>query len=210
MRSSLLVLIVVVVAAGAFFWLRRGDAPPPPAPPVVERVEPPGALGEIRTPPNPSEGAVPSTQIPPARVAAPAQLVARPASEWQGMLIDLSVRPYCEKSDQCGMARACRGNACINCVADGDCAGGEVCVLDQCVVQSLAACRRAADCKSGELCVLSEYSADPRGNTGMRAFCQSSRGGRPPTEPQLRQGEYQAPPVRIDELTDQLHRDAAP
>jgi len=108
----------------------------------------------------------------------------RPAREWQGMLVDVSQRQYCEASSYCGLALACLDDRkCGPCQRDDQCASGEACVLDHCVASASAACRTRADCAPDELCVLSGLSGgDPRGNTGMRAFCRPSSGGRPQDE----------------------------
>jgi hypothetical protein len=108
----------------------------------------------------------------------------RPAGEWQGMLVDLSQRQYCEASSYCGFALACLDDRkCGPCRRDDQCAGGEVCVLDHCVAAANASCRSRADCDGagpGAVCVLSGLSGgDPRGNTGMRSFCRAPSGGTP-------------------------------
>jgi hypothetical protein len=102
----------------------------------------------------------------------------RPAEEWQGMLVDLSVMPPCESSAGCGLARACVEGTCGPCVADSECAAGEGCVLDHCVRTELIECRRAAECAADALCILSGYTGGTaRGNEDMRAHCLSSSGG---------------------------------
>jgi hypothetical protein len=114
--------------------------------------------------------------------AAPRNVVAteyhpRPEGEWQGMRVNLALRATCERSEGCGLAMACREGLCGPCEADGECAGGEVCVLDHCVPRAQAACRSRSDCGEEELCVLSGYSSDARNNGGMRASCLAGRGG---------------------------------
>jgi hypothetical protein len=104
----------------------------------------------------------------------------RPEGEWQGMLVDLAIQPPCERSEQCGMARACVGGRCAPCTSDSDCAAAEVCVLDHCVLRIQANCRVRKDCRDEDaMCVLSGYTAAPRGNEKTRADCISSRGGTP-------------------------------
>jgi hypothetical protein len=101
----------------------------------------------------------------------------RDQGEWQGMLVDVSVRATCETSALCGLALACVKNLCSPCESDSDCALREVCVLDHCVRRDKVACRRRTDCGSAdEYCVLTGFSSDPRGNRDMRAVCQAAHG----------------------------------
>jgi hypothetical protein len=102
----------------------------------------------------------------------------RDPSEWQGMLVDMSVRASCEKSASCGLAAACIGGRCGPCESDSDCALREICVLDHCLMRDNVRCRRRRDCGSrDEYCLLTGFSSDPRGNGEMRAVCQSEHGG---------------------------------
>jgi hypothetical protein len=101
----------------------------------------------------------------------------RDPQEWQGMLINTDATPPCEASATCGLARACKGGRCVACGTDGDCAAGEVCVLDHCVVHALAGCRGRTDCAAGSLCILSGYSSEARGNEGMRSLCLDPASG---------------------------------
>jgi hypothetical protein len=130
------------------------------------------------------------------------QLLGRPASEWQGMLVDLAVMPPCEIDEQCGLARACRDGQCGPCEADADCAADEGCVLDHCVKATRIECRRSADCPDG-LCILTGYSDDPRGNRDMTARCNPSSGGQPVVELAEPPGRP-APPPAVD--ADDLRR----
>jgi hypothetical protein len=93
------------------------------------------------------------------------------------MLVNVDAFPPCESSAGCGLGRACRQGKCEACVQDNDCAQGEACVLDHCVVRALAACRGRADCAAGQLCVLSGYSNQARGNEDMRAYCLDPASG---------------------------------
>jgi hypothetical protein len=78
----------------------------------------------------------------------------------------------CEASERCGLATACVTGRCGACRLDAECASGEACALEHCVLATRVACRGRADCSEGELCVLSGISADARGNSDMRAYCQ--------------------------------------
>jgi len=140
----------------------------------------------------------------------------RPDSEWQGMLVDTANQAICEESSACGLGMACNENRCGPCSADSDCGTGESCVLDHCVPNHNVTCHRTSECVEGELCVLSGYSADPRGNESMQAFCQPSVGGTEPTPEEVVEptaddpGPY-APPraVSVDLLRDILSQHGA-
>jgi len=110
----------------------------------------------------------------------------RAEGEWQGMLVDVAVRPPCESTQSCQLSLACVEGTCGPCQVDSDCAGGESCVLDHCLLQNRAACTRARDCQEGELCmILSEGSdalRDIRGNLFLSSSCTSD--GRVPVRPQ--------------------------
>lgn len=173
LRRVALVGLVGVLAAGG--WL-AGTAIRPDSPEAGQPAPRAAALPKTPRP------ALPSLAPAGASSAAADVLHPRPAHEWQGMLVDLSQRQYCEASSYCGFALACLGDQqCGPCQRDDQCAGGEVCVLDHCVAAASAGCRTRADCTGdgdGALCVLSGLSGgDPRGNTGMRSYCRSSSGG---------------------------------
>jgi len=111
----------------------------------------------------------------------------RPPGEWQGMLVNLAIHPECTSSSGCGLARACREGRCWHCLADGDCAPGEVCVLDLCLRSENVTCKRRSDCPEGQLCALSGFSPDPRNNGLTRSFCSGSAAPR--------KQEWKPPPV---------------
>ncbi len=120
-----------------------------------------------------STGDVEARALPRARAKGlgPKQdLRARPADEWQGMLVDVSVQQECFRSAVCGFALACIDGKCGPCSRDSECEAGEVCVLDHCVLRQLAACRTRKDC-GDSLCLLTGLSADPRNNGDMRSLC---------------------------------------
>jgi hypothetical protein len=99
----------------------------------------------------------------------------RPASEWQGMLVDLASTPPCQTSADCGLARACVDGRCTACTSDSDCAPQEACVLDHCVRATLTQCRKASDCGTRGPCMLSGYTPDLRGNAGLQSFCVADK-----------------------------------
>src|SRR5512132_3581758 len=102
----------------------------------------------------------------------------RPATEWQGMRVDVSHQASCERTELCGLAMVCHNGHCGPCEKDSECAPAEGCVLDHCVPVSNIECRLRADCESPtKICVLSGYSHDPRGNAEMRAYCLDKLGG---------------------------------
>ncbi len=102
----------------------------------------------------------------------------RDPDEWQGMRVLRDERQaFCAGSSTCGMAMACLSDGCGPCRNDGDCAEGERCAVQHCVLAALAECTSRHDCAAGELCVLSGYTAAPRGNENMRSMCLSGEGG---------------------------------
>ena len=105
----------------------------------------------------------------------------RPENEWQGMRVRVERQSICDGDASCSLALACKGGLCGPCLADADCAEGEVCVLDHCVLKANARCRSYTDCDEGSLCLLSGYSVGYRGNEDMRAYCLSPNGGTPQT-----------------------------
>jgi hypothetical protein len=143
-------------------------------------------------------------------VLPPPNYHSRPESEWQGMLIDTSLQSVCDGKSSCGLAMACNNNRCGACSVDSDCASGEACVLDHCVIKKNTSCRTASDCGQNEYCVLSGYSADPRGNGSTLAYCQPQVSGSQPTpETTDLVGDDSVPPVferpvSIDQLQEIL------
>jgi hypothetical protein len=120
----------------------------------------------------------------------------RSPDEWQGLQVDTSDPQFCVDSRGCGLALSCRGSACGPCQRDGDCAAGEVCVLDHCLLPALVTCRSRKDCPGEALCFLSDYSPGLRGNASMRSRCVGDEptnarsepaGTSEPTDPALRQ-----------------------
>jgi hypothetical protein len=155
-------------------------------------------------PENASEGA--SSDAPGAPVYHP-----RDKSEWQGMLVNMSMRALCKGARSCGLAAACMDGRCGPCATDGQCGDGERCVLDHCVLAPNVHCRSHRDCFGTDaLCVLSGYSSDPRGNADMRADCLVPRGGKAlPDDLQLSVGiPAPAPEVNAGELMDSVRRAA--
>jgi hypothetical protein len=98
----------------------------------------------------------------------------RDPADWQGMRIDVNMLAYCDTTEHCGMARACIGGRCNPCTKDTECAAGEACVLDHCVIASNMKCRTHRDCNPGVLCALTGYTPDGgRNNSKMEALCES-------------------------------------
>lgn len=135
----------------------------------------------------------------------------RPESEWQGMLVDTSLQSICEGKNSCGLAMACMDNRCGACSVDADCATGENCVLNHCVIKKNTSCRTASDCDTNEYCVLSGYSSDPRGNKTTLAYCQPITSGSQPTQEQtINAAAFEPGPavfnrsVSIDQLQETL------
>lgn len=109
-------------------------------------------------------------------------LYPRDPAEWQGMRVNMCLRALCETSAGCGLAAACLPDGmCGPCARDADCAAGESCVLDYCVLSENVGCRSRADC-GGEHCLLSGLCGSPRNNEAMFAYCASDE--RPPRCPE--------------------------
>jgi hypothetical protein len=209
-RVAPVALVGVLAVAGWLTGRSTRDRPRAGGPPALH-----GAA--LAAAPRPE---LPSLAPAGAAVAAADLLHPRPAHEWQGMRVDLSQRQYCEASSYCGLALACLDDRqCGPCQRDDQCAGGEVCVLDHCVVAAHAGCRSRAECAgAGEdaVCVLSGLSGgEPRGNGEMRSYCRSSSGGAPQDEsiPDARRAARLAeaaaqrpvaPPVNAAELRARL------
>ncbi len=186
-RLTVFAAIVIVVAVG---WL-VGRSARPTAPEAPSASTPPAPANHLAPPPVAGEPdlvaqdptVAPSEDINPLAVGPEDQLHPRPADEWQGMLVDMSMRQLCETSAQCGFALACLDDGqCGPCDSDSQCGAGEACVLDHCVPADNVACRGRADCAAeyGEdaLCVMNGLTGgEARGNSGMSAYCLAPRGG---------------------------------
>ncbi len=161
---------VVGCVCGFLFWVgSRREAETVPASPSVTTATRSGdsAAAAKETAPARGPAASPRSRETPPRLA----------TEWQGMKQDASITPPCYSSARCGLARACIDGVCVACLSDSECAEGEVCVLDNCLLGSQVECRKAADCDAGSMCVISGYSSDIRGNAETKAYCSSGRGG---------------------------------
>jgi hypothetical protein len=141
----------------------KPSAPAPEAAPPLQSVE------EV-------EADIPSGTSRAAATSGP-NWAARPAAEWQGMLINLDFTPPCADSADCGLARACLDHRCVPCEDDEHCGKGESCVLQHCLRSELVECRHASECGPASMCILSGYSEGPRGNESTRAHCMSNFSG---------------------------------
>jgi hypothetical protein len=126
-------------------------------------------------------------------VGPPIAYASRDPSEWQGMLVNTTFQARCDVSSRCGLAMACHTGHCGPCSNDSECAAGEMCSMQHCVIAPLAACRTRADCAAGELCMLTGYASDARGNASMRAYCS----GNPPAEARRQEDEQAALEVEL-------------
>lgn len=163
-----------------------------------------GAIGR----PSTAKPALPPQSITPlshARSAPAPKYHPRDLTEWQGMLVDLSLQANCELSTQCGLAMACHDGKCGPCTRDDQCGTGEGCVLDHCLLQSGIGCRSRRDCAPDELCVLSGYSDDARSNGELTAQCLAAKGGLDEPIVSPRKNLPGGPtPVRADEMMRDL------
>lgn len=104
----------------------------------------------------------------------------RDPAEWQGMrMLVGSHTQRCEQAQDCSMPKGCIDGRCLPCERDDQCAREEVCVLDHCLLEDLAACRSRSDCDSGEWCVMSGYSKGRRFNSDTRSYCARARTAQP-------------------------------
>ena len=178
-RAVLLSVGAFILAAGGIFWLMSKDSTnqknlPPVA--VSSKTAPRLSPQNVPQPPHrpaPPNGvktannAAVSTPIqdkyvlhsthPGRAEMPPPDYFPRPKSEWQGMKIDMTLRPFCDETAQCALGLVCREEHCLPCLKDDECLADEVCVLDHCVRHELAECTQKADCGEEELCVLTGY-----------------------------------------------------
>ncbi len=169
-------------------------------------------------PPSPEQalgdgGAYPSSEVRGSPgLGPPPRVIPRAAGEWQGMLVDVTFPQVCSRSSQCGLALACKSNGfCGACASDSDCAAGEKCVLDRCLLASNVSCRTHADCPEGNLCILSGFTPGGRANRDMRSYCNPSWGGTKQvvqsSNPDAANWDPAPPlPVSAEKLRDSLHR----
>ena len=122
-----------------------------------------------------------------ARVVTVDSFYARDPEEWQGGLVPNSPKDMaeCDSSERCGIALACIDGRCGACQVDANCATGERCVLDHCLLAANVGCVRRHDCRIEELCLLEDMdSPGPRGNLELRSKCWS-RKQLPPLQPAI-------------------------
>jgi hypothetical protein len=99
--------------------------------------------------------------------------------EWQGNPV-CGPYPPCDRPDGCGLARACIDEVCGACTQDSQCAPGEGCAFDHCLLRANIECRTRSECSSGAVCISSGYTGGTaRSNEDMRAYCLSANGGTP-------------------------------
>lgn len=201
--AGITLLALAVSFLVAYRWPNRPARPSP----HTGEVGRPSSTRVLRGGPALAGPAV-DTEAGAAHDAVPAGPVYHPRDEheWQGMLVDLSMRAVCEGAGSCGLAAACIDGQCGPCDADAQCGEGEVCVLDHCVLSRNVRCRSRHDCSGDDArCVLSGYSSDPRGNGDMRAECVTPRGGLAQTDaPPIEGIPAPPPPVNADELLDSV------
>lgn len=179
-RKSLVRIWVAAVAllgCGFFFGYARtrsADAVPTrlaDAPQLARGLEGPKSVPNFLVPPaSPPEVSRGTGK----GIAPPPRYHPRDPNEWQGQLINLDIHPECDTSSRCGLALACIKGLCGPCSEDAQCAQGEVCVLDQCLLSSNAKCRRRSDCPADEYCQLTGLSTDVRSNADMKALCSGA------------------------------------
>ena len=102
----------------------------------------------------------------------------RDLGEYQGRPIP-KLDIACEVASSCGRAAGCVGGLCAPCRKDSDCAPGEACAVDNCLLPDNVKCRSRRDCPAGWLCALTEDPVTGRGNQGVRAYCDDPKVGHP-------------------------------
>lgn len=185
-------VILAIVAGGWWKKARRADGNPPsvrasheqPKSSQVARLTgsaSPTSTGENGGPPQKQE------QLPEEDkesvfkgqgTAPPPKYYPRDPAEWQGRLVEVSVREPCNDFGSCGRGRACRADStCGPCLNDGDCNDKEVCVLNNCVLEDKVLCRSQRDCPGEDsLCILDDDGSAYgwRGNEALYAVCSGS------------------------------------
>lgn len=165
---AVIVLVPAMMGGGVELWTRTNPGP--------ERLGPKGPLVPVLpSPPVPSQDAVSSLAPAVAAHVVPV-FHPRPPAEWQGMLVRMDTRAFCQSTSNCGLAASCRNGLCGPCVDDAECAPAEVCVLDHCILRANTGCRSRRECSLNHLCILSGYSADPRNNSDLKSQCSDPRG----------------------------------
>ena len=173
-------LMGVILVLGSAFWWRSTSTK------QAQVVDPPAAAyqkrargSKVGTNGDPERGQPSSAPLVEASDALIPRYHPRAAGEWDGMLVDTSRPQICETSENCGLALACADGRCGPCRRVRDCAVGETCVLDHCLLVDLVECRQKAECPGErQVCALSGYSPDPRGNEVLRAYCLDELSGR--------------------------------
>jgi hypothetical protein len=126
----------------------------------------------------PDEGTEPSELAAACPIAVTPAFYPRDPNEWQGMLVDSSLRPYCEETANCGLSLSCLSdNLCGPCTTDQDCLANEGCVLDHCLLTTNISCRSYTDCPADALCILSGFDSSIRANETMTSYCNGNSGG---------------------------------
>lgn len=181
-------MLAVLLGAVAGFWLMSEREPPDPVSRVLRqsafeerRRDAPRAIVPRTRPVVSTKAGSDTDSTTSAGIGAglePAPTYhPRPATEWQGMLVDLANPAYCNHTPDCQRARSCQANACGPCFDSDDCLAGETCVLDHCLLRDRVSCRGASDCNSerGEKCIIEADAHDElppqRGNEQLFTKC---------------------------------------
>lgn len=189
-RASIALLVALVAGLGGFLATSFGGSDDAEVK-TSKRVEEPAQA----RPPAVSDVRQPRSTAAPQEKGAPREFHAQVAKveyherdpgEWKGMRLDISAKVQCETSDTCQLSTACVDEICGACDQDSDCAKGEACVLDRCLLEENADCRNRKDCPDEELCMIertgSDALKDHRGNMFLESKC--SQDGVLPSKPQ--------------------------
>ena len=207
MRRHLILIVAVGALAIATLWLvmrkqpatvQRASIAYAPRERPMTPVAPAPVVGETTA----EAPKAPQPQSEVERALGPPRWHPRPDKEWQGMLVNLNVQPPCDAPGLCGSALACKNGRCGPCEFDAECAPGESCVLDHCLLSANVRCRHTAECEPRSTCVLSGYSSGARGNADMRAYCLARESGtnRLPPAPESPPAKDPRPQLPDDEL----------
>ena len=85
----------------------------------------------------------------------------------------------CITADDCGASNGCRSGRCAPCHDSRDCATGELCISESCILATNASCTSDDDCLDSVRCATTSPEGGFRGNLAQRSFCLPYSGTTP-------------------------------